>query len=78
MTYVKDKGSRAENLTFLEGCEEHLKSAISTALVRPHADDPKTCAEHDVIGHGAAELSLQVPHRTAAVIHGHKVPFAFV
>ena len=78
MTYVKDKQSSAENLTFLEGCEQHLKSAVSTALIGPHADDPKTCAEHDVIGHGAAELSLEVPHGTAPIIHGHKVPFAFI
>jgi len=75
---VKDKQSSAENLTFLKGCEEHLKSAVPTALIGPHADDPKTRAEHDVIGHGAAELCLQVPHRAAAIIHSHKVPFAFV
>lgn len=75
---MKDKQSSAENLTLLKGCEEHLKSAVPTALIGPHADDPKTRAEHDVIGHRATELRLQVPHGAAAVVHSHKVPFALV
>jgi hypothetical protein len=74
-TYLKDK---QEGLTFLKGCEEHLKPAVSAALIRPHADHPQACAQHDVIGHGAAELGLQVLHRTAPVIHSHEIPFAFI
>lgn len=62
----------------MEGCEEHLKPAVPTALVRPHADDPQTCAEHDVVGHRAAELGLQVVHGAAAVVHRHEVPLALV
>lgn len=63
---------------FLEGREEHLKPAVPTALIRPHADDPQAGAQHDVIGHCAAELGSQVLHGAAAVVHRHEVPFALI
>ena len=78
MTHLKDKQWGAGILTFLKGCEEHLKSAVPTALICPHADDPQARAEHDVIGHGATEFGLQILHRAATIIHGHEIPFAFI
>lgn len=65
-------------LTFLKGREEHLEATVAAALVSPQADHAQTRAQHDVIGHRAAELGLQVLYRAAAVVHGHEVPFALV
>lgn len=49
-------------LTFLVGCEKDAKATLAAGLVRPHADDTQRGDEHDVIGHGGAELALEVFH----------------
>lgn len=44
------------------GCEKDAKATLAAGLVRPHADDTQRGDEHDVIGHGGAELALEVFH----------------
>lgn len=76
---VKLKSKLAKNRpTFSEGGEEDAEAAFAAALIGPHADDAYWREQHDVIGHRAAELILQVRHWAAAIIHRHKVALALI
>lgn len=71
-------GGGGTDLTVYIGGEEHAEAAEAALLVRPHPHDPHAVVQHQVVGHRAAELGLQVLDGAAAVIHGDEVLLALV
>lgn len=67
-----------DRLTFSEGGEEDTEATFAAALVSPHADDAYWREQHDIVGHRAAKLILQVLDGAAAVVHRHEVALALV
>lgn len=71
-------GGGGTDLTVYVGGEEHAEAAEAALLVRPHPHDPHAVVQHQVVGHRAAELGLQVLNGAAAVVHGDEVLLALV
>lgn len=58
--------------------KKHSETTKSAFLIGPHSYNPHAIIQHQVIGHRAAELGLEVLDGAAAVVHGHKVLLALV
>lgn len=69
---------RRPTLTVDKGGKEHGEPAEPALLVGPHSHDSHAVIQHHVVGHGAAELGLEVLNGAAPVVHGHEVLLALI